>query len=429
MDSKINGGKLEPANVFRRDAVSRTAGVITQSNGGYVIADTATTAKVGDIYRPETATTAEMVRKEYKVIDVAADGNSFTIASKDIPTLGDTFFILAEVTPLLSEDGIPEVSVNTAGLATEAKQDDQIVILGDIQDAVDSIDLKTPVVGQAVMASSSPVVIASNQTSIPVAATLSDETSKVIGTVRIDQSTPGTTNGVQVNAPLPAGTNNIGEIDVVSLPSIPAGTNNIGDVDVLTLPPIPAGTNNIGDVDVLSLPSIPTGANVIGFVAIDQTTPGTTNLVALAENQSVNVAQMNGVATAMGNGTSNTGTQRVVIASDNTSNTNPFLIKQGGKSVSNRARNDYTSVNVTTAAYVQLLAATSSAITEVEIFDSSGQTLILATGAAASEVDQLYVFPGGNGRVPLAIATATRVSIKAVSATASVGEITINFYN
>jgi hypothetical protein len=29
----------------------------------------------------------------------------------------------------------------------------------------------------------------------------------------------------------------------------------------------------------------------------------------------------------------------------------------------------------------------------------------------------------------LAIATATRVSIKAVSATASVGEITINFYN
>jgi len=35
-----------------------------------------------------------------------------------------------------------------------------------------------------------------------------------------------------------------------------AGTNNIGDVDVLSLPSIPAGTNNIGDVDVLSLPGI-----------------------------------------------------------------------------------------------------------------------------------------------------------------------------
>lgn len=31
-----------------------------------------------------------------------------------------------------------------------------------------------------------------------------------------------------------------------------AGTNNIGDVDVLSLPALPAGSNNIGDVDVLS---------------------------------------------------------------------------------------------------------------------------------------------------------------------------------
>ena len=35
--------------------------------------------------------------------------------------------------------------------------------------------------------------------------------------------------------------------------ALPAGTNNIGDVDVLSLPALPAGTNNIGDVDVLSL--------------------------------------------------------------------------------------------------------------------------------------------------------------------------------
>jgi hypothetical protein len=48
--------------------------------------------------------------------------------------------------------------------------------------------------------------------------------------------------------------------------NLAAGTNNIGDVDVLTLPALPAGTNNIGDVDVLTLPSLPTGANVIGAV-------------------------------------------------------------------------------------------------------------------------------------------------------------------
>lgn len=58
--------------------------------------------------------------------------------------------------------------------------------------------------------------------------------------------------------------------------ALPAGTNNIGDVDVLTLPAIPAGNNNIGDVDIAS---IAVGANIIGKVGIDQTTPGVTNLV------------------------------------------------------------------------------------------------------------------------------------------------------
>lgn len=40
--------------------------------------------------------------------------------------------------------------------------------------------------------------------------------------------------------------------------------------------------------------SVPAGANIIGKVGIDQTTPGTTNLVALAANQSVNIAQVGG---------------------------------------------------------------------------------------------------------------------------------------
>lgn len=44
-------------------------------------------------------------------------------------------------------------------------------------------------------------------------------------------------------------------LPTVQTGSLPAGTNNIGDVDVLTLPALPAGTNNIGDVDVLTLPA------------------------------------------------------------------------------------------------------------------------------------------------------------------------------
>lgn len=116
----------------------------------------------------------------------------------------------------------------------------------------------------------------------------------------------GGTFAVQVSAALPAGNNNIGDVDIVTLPALAAGTNNIGDVDVLTLPAIPAGANaigtvainaaipagnnnigdvdiasaipagnnNIGDVDVVTLPSIPAGNNNIGDVDVI-TLPGT----------------------------------------------------------------------------------------------------------------------------------------------------------
>jgi len=70
--------------------------------------------------------------------------------------------------------------------------------------------------------------------------------SAIVGKVGIDQTTPGTTNGVQVNAALPAGDNNIGNIDVAS---IAAGNNNIGDVDVAS---IAGGTNVIGKVRMVT---------------------------------------------------------------------------------------------------------------------------------------------------------------------------------
>lgn len=75
------------------------------------------------------------------------------------------------------------------------------------------------------------------------------------GTVNEVDDASGKRLPVKVAEAIPAGTNNIGDVDVLTLPALPAGTNNIGDVDVLTLPALPAGTNNIGDVDVLSLPS------------------------------------------------------------------------------------------------------------------------------------------------------------------------------
>jgi hypothetical protein len=84
---------------------------------------------------------------------------------------------------------------------------------------------------------------------------------------------------------------------------------------------------------------IPAGSSILGKTGIDQTTPGTTNLVsigtngtvaintalppganvigALTANQSVNIAQVNGIAPLTGNGVTGPGAQRVTIASDN----------------------------------------------------------------------------------------------------------------
>lgn len=70
---------------------------------------------------------------------------------------------------------------------------------------------------------------------------------------------------------------------------------------------------------ILSVSGVLTaGSAIIGKIGIDQTTPGTTNLVALAANQTINVAQINGATPLMGNGVTGTGSQRVTIASDQT---------------------------------------------------------------------------------------------------------------
>lgn len=99
-----------------------------------------------------------------------------------------------------------------------------------------------------------------------------------------------------------------------------------------------------------------------------------------------------------------------------------------GKLPDAQVRNVYSSVNVTTGAYVQLVASLANTATEIEVFDSSGQTLQVAVGKSGSEIVQFIVFPGGNGRLPIIIPAASRVAIKAISGTANTGEIDLNFY-
>lgn len=88
-------------------------------------------------------------------------------------------------------------------------------------------------------------------------------------------------------------------------------------------------------------------------------------------------------------------------------------------------RNDHSSVAVSTSAYTQLTASTTAAIKRLHIFDSSGSALYLAVGAAASEVDYIFIPPGGIEWIEIDIPSASRLSIKAVDTATSSGQLLI----
>lgn len=88
-------------------------------------------------------------------------------------------------------------------------------------------------------------------------------------------------------------------------------------------------------------------------------------------------------------------------------------------------RNAYASTNVTAGAWVELDSSLDAAVKRLIIFDSSGQTLELGTGPGASET-RLCIIPPGGLDIDVNIAATTRLAIRAISGTASTGELDIN---
>lgn len=99
-----------------------------------------------------------------------------------------------------------------------------------------------------------------------------------------------------------------------------------------------------------------------------------------------------------------------------------------GRSLANAPTVTTYATPVTSAAYVTIIASTTSATNLVELFDSSGVAIFFAIGAAAAEVNQFVIYPGGNGQVPLAIPAGSRISYKAVS-TSATGATAYNVLN
>jgi hypothetical protein len=82
---------------------------------------------------------------------------------------------------------------------------------------------------------------------------------------------------------------------------------------------------------------------------------------------------------------------------------------------------DYGSTSVDDTAWVQLIASTSEECVALSLFDGGGFPMVIGLGAASSEVDFLYVPPGGfNGVLPISIPAGSRVSIKCLQASTTV---------
>jgi hypothetical protein len=204
--------------------------------------------------------------------------------------------------------------------------------------------------------------------------------------IRVELPTDGTGVIATVGAvtaitnALPAGTNaigklaansgvDIGDVDVTTLPAVtiaaaqtlatvttvgtvssvtaianalPAGNNNIGDVDIAS---IAAGDNNIGNVDIVTMPNVTLAAGtntneVVGDAAHDAAAAGNPVLVgayasaaaptdvsadadavrlwALRSGALATQPTYGGVLAVAGNGAAGTGVQRVTLANDST---------------------------------------------------------------------------------------------------------------
>lgn len=100
-----------------------------------------------------------------------------------------------------------------------------------------------------------------------------------------------------------------------------------------------------------------------------------------------------------------------------------------GLTIVDKARIDFTGTTLTNAAYITLVASLAAECQAIQIYNGIGSAIFLATGAAASEVNLLHIFPLLNGTImPVRIAAGTRISLKSIATAAIITtELNINF--
>lgn len=285
--------------------------------------------------------------------------------------------------------------------------------------------------GQKTMAASFPVVIASDQSAIPVTATTlplptgaatDDPEGSVTGGAAgtksylsgaVYSSTPPTlTNGQQV------------ALQVDSSGNLKVASSSSGALDYGSSTAASRTAAQIGNASgAADFGAGATTAQTVRTVLANDQAPTS---LALAWNQKITDGTTGPVAVKGASNAAVAGDPALVV----TMSPNSVVAPQSGRSKVGQLFNDYTVTSVSDSAYTQLIASTAAAVNKIEIFDSSGEAMILAVGGSGSEVDQLYIFPGGNGAVDLAIPSGARISVKGKTATTTnVGFLAINLYS
>ncbi len=281
--------------------------------------------------------------------------------------------------------------------------------------------------GQTTMAASLAVTIASNQTAIPVTSTP--------GTLDYGSSAAAERTAAQIGNATGAADFNFGAPGAQTLRT--ASMVGVGSAAASQTNPVPTrlgdGTDYVDTTAITAAQkTISTATKTLETSNFNLGWDGTTHremAVDTSGNTKIaftvfgpgNSATAGRVAATLVNGAS------TVDYDTGLSNIQTIRVTTSGRAYADSTRLDFSSTNVTTGAWVQLIASTAAASSQLNIFCGTGECLELGTGAAASETRVLLIPPGGfDALIPLTIAASTRVSVRAVSATANTGSLVLN---
>jgi len=181
---------------------------------------------------------------------------------------------------------------------------------------------------------------------------------------------------------------------------------------------LPAGPNNIGDVDILSV--IPgTAATNLGKAEDTLHTTGDVGVMGLAVRNDADLALAGTDLDYIPLSTDALGRLRVnPVAFDVVDflDTNPVL------------DTSTTNIPASSGSPLTAVASLAAAVKKIKTQDTTGFYIGIYTGAAASEVLQLVSGPGEDGIIDVAMAAGERVSLRHMKNTAiSTGEYCLQF--